>query len=455
MWRRGAPGAMRGVMLATLVCLAAGSAVPLEPLDDKNAKCLDGSPGGFYHQPALAADMKRMWVIHLQGGGECSTADECAPRLQSPDGSSTFFPPLVNFSFDPSAVPVPDPNKKKDSYDSHHYYDIGGIYRGTMASDPVAVARRQLRDPTPDPTPVVPASWMRFGWWLLGDTPKTNPDLWGWNHVLVPYCSQDLHSGQRDGPIHVGDMEGLYFAGHLIVEAILTELDKRGLKGADTIVLSGHSAGGIGTWLHVDWMQKRYPEVRVLGAPIAGFYFFSYQYDGAGSTADTQACSLSDFSQHAWPSHWQLWDGFIDESCALKLNDRPWECMVANVSAPFIDTPMFITQSQTDQVVLQDHDCIPSRPSKGDWDVAVTKYVKEWHKNMTVALHLAVNKTQGQNGMFSAACYTHTNFSQSAPLIKKRSFMEAFTVWLNGGQNGSTNCIWEDDCGEICNPTCT
>jgi hypothetical protein len=42
----------------------------------------------------------------------------------------------------------------------------------------------------------VDAAWSKFGWWLLSDDATLNPDMWGWNHVLVPYCSQDLHSGQ-------------------------------------------------------------------------------------------------------------------------------------------------------------------------------------------------------------------------------------------------------------------
>jgi len=153
-----------------------------------------------------------------------------------------------------------------------------------------------------------------------------------------------LHSGQRVEATHLEDMDGLYFSGHIIFQAVLSELDKRGLKKADTIILTGHSAGGIGTWLHVDWLAERYPYSQVKGAPIAGFYFFSYQYEGPGSTAGTQQCSLSDFSQRAWPSHWVIWDSFVDYDCSLQLNDRPWECMVANVSYPYIASPMFITQ---------------------------------------------------------------------------------------------------------------
>jgi hypothetical protein len=51
------------------------------------------------------------------------------------------------------------------------------------------------KPPKPEP-PSVDSEWSKYGWWLLSDDNVSNPDLWGWNHVLVPYCSQDLHSGQ-------------------------------------------------------------------------------------------------------------------------------------------------------------------------------------------------------------------------------------------------------------------
>ena len=52
---------------------------------------------------------------------------------------------------------------------------------------------------------------------------------------------------------------GLYFAGHLIFEAVLTELDKLGMAQAEDILLSGASAGGIGAfsgrWCMTVWKR--------------------------------------------------------------------------------------------------------------------------------------------------------------------------------------------------------
>ena len=46
-------------------------------------------------------------------------------------------------------------------------------------------------------------------------------------------------------------------SGHHVIDAVLTELDKEGLKDATEIVLSGESAGGIGVWPNLDWVAER------------------------------------------------------------------------------------------------------------------------------------------------------------------------------------------------------
>merc|ERR1711907_717027 len=107
---------------------------------------------------------------------------------------------------------------------------------------------------------------------LASNDPAENPHMHSWNHVFVPYCSQDLHSGTVTSPN--SSTWGLYFSGHLILEAIVQELRNAGLgqTSGSTVVLSGGSAGGIGTWINVDWLQGILPKASVVGAPIAGFY---------------------------------------------------------------------------------------------------------------------------------------------------------------------------------------
>jgi hypothetical protein len=54
------------------------------------------------------------------------------------------------------------------------------------------------------------------------------------------------------------DTYGLYFAGHLVLEATLDHLDKMyNMTAATEIIVFGVSAGGIGVWMNVEYIAQR------------------------------------------------------------------------------------------------------------------------------------------------------------------------------------------------------
>jgi len=101
-------------------------------LSDTKAKCLDGTQAGFYAETASNPADANKWVIYLGGGGECDNESSCKYQLTNALGSSNYFA-----------------NTSESS-----------------------------------------------GWYLGSGYCPYNPDLCGWNHVLDPYCTQDLHMGQ-------------------------------------------------------------------------------------------------------------------------------------------------------------------------------------------------------------------------------------------------------------------
>jgi hypothetical protein len=211
---------------------ALSSVVPLTLLTDPRATCMDGSLSGYYYEPSTAASDATKWVIDLQGGGECDREDACKAQLTTQLGSSKYFPTTSQSS----------------------------------------------------------------GWYLASGYCPYNPGFCSWNHVRVPYCSQDLWSGTRSTRTDPATW-GLYFSGHLILAAVLNELDSAyGLDGATDIILSGASAGGIGVWMNVDWLQQRYPLARVTAVTIAGFYFFATYYEGTNHTSPS---GMGDFRESA------------------------------------------------------------------------------------------------------------------------------------------------------------
>jgi hypothetical protein len=60
----------------------------------------------------------------------------------------------------------------------------------------------------------------------------------------------------------------------LILDAVIDELkSSANLSDATTVIWSGDSAGGIGCGGSVDHVAELLPNTRVVGAPIAGFYW--------------------------------------------------------------------------------------------------------------------------------------------------------------------------------------
>lgn len=378
------------LLILAFVLGVAGERVDLTMLDAEdypNARCLDGSPGGYYYQPASSRSDEGKFVIYLNGGGECDNQEACESQAQTKLGSSKYFNP---------------------SSDAE-------------------------------------------GWFFGSDNCKHNRDFCTWNHVFNPYCSQDLHSGQKTEP----NEWGLYFAGHWVQEAIMAELDDK-LQVATDIVVTGASAGGLGVWMMLDWVAKRYPKARVSGISVAGLYFFATYYSGPNATGPG---GMADFREAAFPNTMALWDAYVDETCAATLPE-PSDCMLLNNSLPYIDSDVFVIQAQTDQVVLEGHDCFP-----GDYmnDPEEKQFLEEWHQNMTVALQPIIKQEtvsaagkERKLGAFAAACYTHTNFTASHPFIDGENFFKPVHNWYFADKesNSPESYVLFDDCGELCNPTC-
>lgn len=348
---------------------------------------MDGSTSGYYLEKSTSETANKKWVLYLQGGGECDNEAACKSQLTTSLGSSNYFP--------------------ADSGSS--------------------------------------------SWYLASGYCPYNPYLCSWNHVNLPYCSQDLFSGQVTQPTE--KTWGLYFSGHLVLESVLDELEATaGLGDATDIILTGASAGGIGVWYNVDYIAKRFPKARVTAATIAGFYFDATFYEGTNHTIN----SLADFRRDAWPATYELYSAYVDESCKTAMEAagvHPGACMLSNNSYPYIEADSYAIQAQTDQTVLTGHDQFPDQYKYLDEEQA---FMKEWSFNMSVALKPLL-QVQGQQqskraGAFSAACYIHGGFTHSSPLINGFAYNAAFANFYEG--LAPETYLLEDSCGVMCNPTC-
>ena len=373
---------------ALLGALAAASRpAPLHLLNASGATCLDGTPAGYYYRPALNASFASLWVFSLEGGGECVDEASCAERSLGSLGSSKLWA-ATGESF-----------------------------------------LSQFQD----------------------DNATANPDLFGAHHVFVRYCTGDLHLGTVDIP---GDAQWGWarFAGALVVDAVLDDLTvTAALSDAGLIVWSGDSAGGIGSAALLDAVAARLPSARVVGAPIAGFYWNnSHPYTGAG------AAPFTPFDADAFRSYYTLWRARVPARCATEPDapfaEEPWLCMMLNFSIPTLASEVFVIEFETDSVQLSLHDGVP------EFNSTYAPYVLEFGRNMSGALTRQVVRSDAtaRRGLFAAACFEHTTFDTAKPIVEGASYLDAFGDWLFG--RGAHSGFFMDDCCSGAavqfNPTC-
>jgi hypothetical protein len=128
----------------------------------------------------------------------------------------------------------------------------------------------------------------------------------------------------------------------------------------------------------------------------------------------------------------------------------PFSSPRSNYSFPFVAGESFVTEAQTDQVVIIDHDWVPE-PFVGQ--PPEQAYLGEWHGNMTQALSPLMAADNLRNGVFNPACFIHTSFSPAAPKIDGVNYLQAFGDFYYQ-RTPAAGFKKQDDCGITCNPTC-
>jgi hypothetical protein len=181
-------------------------------VNDKGARCIDGSPSGYYISPSSNASTT--FVIFLEGGGACwSNAGpfSCWLRYNTSLGSSKFWSSTIQMS---------DNFFVRDSTTNPFLYDATYIYVPYCSGDVYGGQQRAIFNEC--------RCWC---WTTLDRMPETL--------CAVLVC--------EDCDVHCLDNAALpfFFAGHLTVSAVLDDLtDSYNLGIAQEVLLSGSSAGG-------------------------------------------------------------------------------------------------------------------------------------------------------------------------------------------------------------------
>ncbi|VFQ97032.1 unnamed protein product [Cuscuta campestris] len=97
--------------------------------------CLDGTPGAYYHSPGDGAGVDN-WLIFIEGGGWCSSAEECKSRATYALGSTNNSLPSMSFGhiLSPNANGNPDFCNWNRIY--VRYCDGSSFTSGVQGADP-------------------------------------------------------------------------------------------------------------------------------------------------------------------------------------------------------------------------------------------------------------------------------------------------------------------------------
>lgn len=188
-------------------------------------------------------------------------------------------------------------------------------------------------------------------WPALAGKMACNGKAGGTTTANLFYGDGASFSGYRAAPVPVpgnATAPPLYFRGIANLDASLEALianEGLGDAGVKQLVVTGGSAGGLSTFLHLDRIAARMatanPGVRVVGNPVCGF-FLDHGNDGYQPANTTYTLRM----QYVYGM--QNASGSLSQACQHALAPDAWKCIMAPHAAPFINTPWFAFQSRFD-----------------------------------------------------------------------------------------------------------
>lgn len=291
------------------------------------AKCLDGSNPGYYLSRGWEDGIKK-WFIYHMGGSWCINIKDCYDRSKTTLGSTSVWWPVF------------------------HDLSLWGS------------------------SPNVPGGY-------FSNDPLINPLMYNWNKVLLIYCDGGSFSGNNFTKTIYNNTE-IFFRGFLNLQSYHKDLiTNHNFINATDVVISGASAGGLATFLHLDWWKSQVNKnTKIIGLPDVGF-FPDYDKMKFSTTMkgifDLMNCTLG-----------------VNQKCIESNPLMKSNCFFAEYTIPYISTPFIMAQSKFDswQIVVQ----------LGSNNITeINNY-----GNMVYNLIHSTVLSNNRNGLFLDSCYHHS-----------------------------------------------
>lgn len=377
--------------------LAVAAATPLqkvlfsdEVVNDYSARCLDGSPAGYYVRESPGS---KDWVIFLQGGGLCIEAIDCLDRAKSNLGSSKGWGATHE---DTNNVLNSDPTKNP-------FANFNAVYVPYCSGDTYMGIKKEKN-------------------LYLGG-------LYTNGHLILEAIFDHLHNttSMQNG---VGQM---LFSG--------------GSAGGIGVV---HNAD----WLTRTITQKYgFKDAVVKGSPQAGLFFPSRPDVGLCLYEEFWAlgenCPRIDIFESWYVRHEEY--AFVDENCAKDLGDST-RCWDAGIVSRYVKTPLFFAQNRYDQnQIANEFLCLGCTADRKKATAKQQGYLAYFGARTEATLKdLAENFS---HSVFMPNCYEHTNniCMSAGPSIGGKSYNSTLSDWFF---NNKHIAVYDDcgdfPCSQVC-----
>jgi hypothetical protein len=182
------------------------------------------------------------------------------------------------------------------------------------------------------------------------------------NCLYMPYGDGASFSGYRAKQWEVPGSNGtqlLTFRGIKNFDATIAWALGHGLDKATDFVLTGGSAGGLSTFLHMDRasaaIKQVNPTVQVRGAPVVGYFLdhpnFLHTDGGNPNTKEWEAtANYTEKMKHIYSMQNLTFgsDGGLTSDCQTAFPNDPHYCFMSPHMQKFIKTPFYIFNSKFD-----------------------------------------------------------------------------------------------------------
>lgn len=335
--------------------------------------CLDGTPGGFYLRPGIGADANK-FLIENEGGGWCTSTEDCYQRSLTAIGSSRTWPP--------SGCPGMD----------------GGA-NGMFSSDC-----------------------------------SINP-FCNYTMVHLNYCDGASFSGDVEAPVPVPGRPGvqLQYRGRRILDASIAALMPLGLANASLVIWKGCSAGGLSVYLHADYARARMPAAtRFVAMPDGGFFMDLPDWTGAPSYTPlyqwvAAAHNVTGSVNAGCVAHYAP----LNETwrCFMAQYTLPF------ITSPLYVTQDLDDIWQMDNIARVGSDCA-RYPFGAGCTAAQQAYIHKYRYQMLAALEPLMAAAPA-NGGFLTTCLNHCHQNRQAmwttEVVAGQALAASFVSWLQGG----------------------